>query len=146
MYNSLLHFHSGTRWIVLILLLFTILNSYSNWKTGKSFGVKDKLSALLTLIFTHIQLLVGLILYFMSPWVRFGSGMMSDAKLRFYTIEHFIMMIAAVAVITIGYSRSKKAENDKVKHRKLFVWYLIALLIIMAAIPWPFRIDGANWF
>ena len=146
MYNTLLHLHSGTRWIILILLLYTILNSYSNWKTDKNFGKKDKLSALFTLIFIHTQLLVGMILYFISPFVRFGSGMMADSKLRFYTIEHFMMMIAAVAVITIGYSRSKKSESDKAKHRKLFVWYLIALIIIIAAIPWPFRIEGANWF
>lgn len=148
MYNSLLHLHSGCRWIILILLLYTILNSYSNWKTNKNFGTKDKLAALFTLIFTHLQLLGGLIMYFWDERnkVQFGSGMMSNSTLRFYTIEHFMMMVAAVAVITIGYGRSKRETDDKAKHRKLFVWYFVALLIIMAAIPWPFRIEGANWF
>lgn len=148
MYNTLLHLHSGTRWIILILLLYTILNSYSNWKTDKNFGAKDKMAALFTLIFTHLQLLGGLIIYFWDARnkVQFGDGMMSNSSIRFYTIEHFMMMIAAVAVITIGYSRSKKSDSDSAKHRKLFVWYLIALIIIMAAIPWPFRIEGANWF
>lgn len=148
MYNFLLHLHSGTRWIILILLVLAILNSYTNWKMGKGFGVKDKLTALFTLIFSHLQLTVGLIMYFWDARnrVQFSGDMMKDSVLRFYTIEHFMMMIAAVALITIGYSRSKKSDSDKAKHRKIFVWYGIALLVILAAIPWPFRIEGANWF
>lgn len=148
MYNFLLHLHSGTRWIILILIFTAVFNSYASWKSGKIFGTKDKLTALFTLIFSHIQLLGGLIMYFMNSRsrVQFSGDMMKDTVLRFYTIEHFLMMIAAVALITIGYSRAKKSESDTAKHRKIFIWYFIAFLIIMAAIPWPFRIEGANWF
>lgn len=148
MYDSLSHLHSGTRWIILILLVYTIVSSYSNWKSGKVYRAKDKMAALFTFIFSHLQLTVGLILYFWDKKnvVQFSGGMMKNSTLRFYTMEHFLMMIVAVAIITFGYSRAKKTEGDSAKHRKIFIWYTVALILILAAIPWPFRIAGAGWF
>lgn len=148
MYNSVLHLHSGIRWILLLFLVGAILNSYASWKADKNFSGKNKMLALFTFIFSHLQLTVGLIMYVWDARnkVSFGSGMMKDSVLRFYAIEHLLMMILAIALITIGYLRAKKETSDRAKHRKIFVWYSIAFLLILAAIPWPFRIAGAGWF
>lgn len=148
MYNSVLHLHSGIRWILLFLLVAAILNSYASWKADKNFSGKNKMLALFTFIFSHLQLTIGLIMYFWDARnkVSFASGMMKDSALRFYTIEHLTMMILAIALITFGYLRAKKETGDRAKHRKIFVWYSIAFLVILAAIPWPFRIAGAGWF
>jgi membrane protein DedA with SNARE-associated domain len=96
---------------------------------------------------THIQLLGGLILYFISPYVKFEGGVMKDAVARFYTVEHISMMLIAVALITIGYSKAKRAANSAAKGKTTFWFYLIGLLVILAAIPWPFRSGlGGGWY
>lgn len=144
MYTGLLHAHSGLRWIVLILLLVTIFNAFSKKKTGV-YSEGDRKLALFTMISTHTQLLIGLVLYFYSPWVVLGD-MMRDSITRFYTLEHTLMMIIAIVLITIGHSKSKKAADGAAKFKAISVFYLIALLIILAAIPWPFRDLAGHWF
>jgi multisubunit Na+/H+ antiporter MnhB subunit len=144
--NFLVHTHSGLRWLLLIILVITVLNAYSKWRNQKTYSLFDKLSALLTFILSHLQLSIGLILYFISNKVQFNSATMSNTQLRFYTVEHFLMMLIAIILITLGYKRAKKAEGA-VKHRRIFIWYGIALLLILIAIPWPFRSElAANWF
>ena len=145
MYNGLLHAHSGLRWVVLVLLLAAIFNAFSK-KKGGIWTPKDKKVTLFAMIFTHIQLLIGLVLYFISPKVSFGEGMISDSILRFYAVEHLVTMLLAIALITIGYSKSKKAESDAKKFGAVATFYLIGLVLILAGIPWPFRIAGAGWF
>jgi membrane protein DedA with SNARE-associated domain len=98
------------------------------------------------LIATHAQLVLGLILYFISPYVNFASGVMKDKILRFYTIEHFVGMILAIVLITIGYSRAKRQNEAGAKFRTHYVYYLLGLIIILLSIPWPFRDLGAGWF
>lgn len=105
MYNGLLHAHSGLRWVVLILLLTTIFNAFSKKKTG-AWTAKDKKIALFAMIFTHVQLIIGLVLYFISPKVSFAEGFMKDSVLRFYAIEHISLMLIAIALITVGYSKA----------------------------------------
>lgn len=147
MYNSLLHLHSGLRWVAFFLLLFAVFNSFSKWRFGKSYSTGDKLINLFTMIFFHVQLLVGFILYFISPKVSFGGSMMKDSMLRFFTIEHFLMMLIAIVLITIGRRRAEAATSDTAKHRKYLIWYGIALFLVIVAIPWPFRTAlGAHWF
>lgn len=144
--NFLQHAHSGLRWLLLITLLITVLNSYSKWRNKKEYSSIDKLSALATFIFSHLQLMLGLILYFTSNKVQFNSATMSNTQLRFYTVEHFLMMLAAIILITLGYRRAKTAPGAA-KHRRIFLWYGIALFLILVAIPWPFRSElAANWF
>lgn len=145
MYTGLLHAHSGLRWIVLILLLVAIFNAFSKKKTG-IYSEGDRKLALFTMISTHVQLLIGLVLYFYSPWVMFGGEMMGNSVLRFYTMEHTLMMIIAIALITIGHSKSKKAADGAAKFKAISVFYLIALIVILAAIPWPFRDLAGHWF
>ncbi|MCB9048778.1 MAG: cytochrome B [Lewinellaceae bacterium] len=146
MYPMLKHAHSGLRWVVLALLLVAIVNALSKWRGGKQYTDGDRKITLFTMISAHVQLILGLILYFISPAVQFNSATMSDKVLRFYSVEHLTIMILAIAVITIGYSQAKKKLEAAQKFRSTFTYYLIALLLILAGIPWPFRFPGAGWF
>ena len=146
MYNILLHLHSVNRWIVLIFIVLALLKAFSGWFGKKEYTPSDKKVALFALIFTHIQLLLGFGLYFISPLVSFEEGAIKNEILRFYTVEHFSMMIIAIALITIGFSLSKRASESITKFKRVAVFYLIGLLIMLSSIPWPFRISGAGWF
>lgn len=146
MLGILQHAHSGIRWIILILLIVSIIGSFTK-RGNTSFTDSDKKSYLFTMIFTHIQVLLGAILYFLSPKVQFTAETMKNAVMRFYAIEHSTMMLLAIILITIGYSRSKKADTVNGKHKAISIFYTIALLLILAGIPWPFREGlGAGWF
>ena len=140
------HAHSGLRWVVLALLLVAIVNALMKWRSGKTYTDGDRKITLFTMIGAHVQLILGLILYFISPAVQFNSATMSDKVLRFYSVEHLTIMILAIAVITIGYSQAKKKLEAAQKFRSTCTYYLIALLLILAGIPWPFRFPGAGWF
>ncbi|MEQ8523297.1 cytochrome B [Gracilimonas sp.] len=146
MYEGLLHAHSGLRWIVLVLIVWALFKSATGWAGKKDYQKSDRLAALLALIFTHIQLLIGLALYFISPKVSFQSGVMESQLLRFYTVEHMSMMIIAIALITIGFSTAKRLSDSVAKHKRIAIMYGIGLAIILASIPWPFRGLGAGWF
>ncbi len=146
MYTGLLHAHSGLRWIVLFLIVWALFKAISGWSGQKEYQKSDRLSALLALIFTHIQLLIGLVLYFISPKVSFESGVMESSVLRFYTVEHISMMIIAIALITIGFSTAKRMEASLEKHKRIAITYGLGLLLILASIPWPFRGLGTGWF
>jgi uncharacterized membrane protein len=142
MYTGLTHAHSGLRWLVLLFLVLAIFNAYGAWKKD---GNLSKMS-LFALITTHIQLIIGLVLYFISPYVTFEEGFMKDAIYRFYTVEHISLMLLAIFTITVGYSRAKRKTETSAKGRTTFLYYLIGLVLILLAIPWPFRGLGAGWF
>lgn len=147
MYNGLNAAHSGLRWIVLLLLILAIGIAFRKVRSGSAFGDNDRRIALFALIATHLQLITGLILYFISPKVQFVSGVMKDAVLRFYTVEHISLMLIAIALITIGYTKAKRRETADRKFRAIASYYGIGLLLILISIPWPFRENlGAGWF
>jgi cell division protein FtsW (lipid II flippase) len=138
---ALVHIHSGFRWIVLILLIINVLNAFGAMG-GKPISASAKKLSLFGLLATHIQVLIGLTMYFFSQKVRFDSTTMSDPVARFFTVEHMLMMLIAVILITLGH-RQCKAGNG----RKTFWYYFIALVIILLAIPWPFRTAlSGGWF
>ena len=140
MYSALVHSHSGLRWILLILLIMTIFSVFGK-RSGKSpFTDGDRKLSLFTMIAAHLQAVLGLGLYFMSKKVEFSGNTMSNPVFRFFTMEHTLMMLIAIILITIGYGHAKKANAKGV-----FMYYLIALVLILAAIPWPFRALGAGW-
>ena len=146
MYNALQHAHSGLRWIVLALLVLSVVEIFIRWKTGKEYGSNDKLRSLGTMVFMHIQLLLGLVLYFISPKVQFAGEAMKDSIMRFFLVEHPILMIFAIIVVTIGYVRHKNHETSAKKFKTIFWYYLIALVLVLAGIPWPHQAYGAGWF
>ncbi|NJM26535.1 MAG: cytochrome B, partial [Bacteroidia bacterium] len=91
-------------------------------------------ASLYLLIFTHLQLVVGFIVYFVSPWVRFDNTTMKDAATRYWTVEHVFAMLIVVALITIGRVSSKRLASDEAKHRRLFILNTVALLLIIATL------------
>jgi len=139
-YGILVHLHSGLRWVVLLLLIYAIINAARSISSGK-YLKKDKMVNLFTMISLHIQLLIGLILYFVNGRgrINFGEGWMSDPMSRFYGLEHISVMIIAIAIITIGRRRAeKKLEGTRNKHRAILISYIIGLILILISIPWPF--------
>lgn len=141
MYSIFNHLHSTLRYIVLLGLIVSIIMALVNKE--KTF-TKLKPWALITLIVSHLQLLIGFVLYGISPMVNWqeASLTMKTPVLRFYSVEHISMMIIAIVFITIGYSKSKKENTSK----KILVFYSIALVLIFFAIPWPFLKDFGSWF
>lgn len=142
-YSILDRAHSGLRWVVLALLIGAIIDTFS--KASKRNEPMSKL-ALFAFIFTHIQLLLGLVLYFISPYVEFSANTMKDSVTRFYTVEHITGMLIAITLITLGYTGGKKLLPNPAGHKRINRFYLIALLLILLSIPWPFRNLGAGWF
>jgi hypothetical protein len=145
-YLIIKHAHSGLRWIVFILLIYTVFNSLKKIMANEKYTKSDKLYTSLTTIFAHIQLVLGLILYFISAKVVFSISSFGNNMLRFYLIEHILGMLFAITFITIGSIRVKKAKLDKSKHARTFVFFLIALLIIIFTIPWPWNKLSSGWF
>ena len=137
--------HSGLRWIVLLLLIYSIVNSIIRRNTYEK---KDRLLYMFTMVSMHIQLLIGLVLYFfISGKVQFIEGWMKVKLYRFYGMEHLVGMILAIALVTIGHIASKKQTESSAKHKRILIWYSIGLLLILAFIPWPFRAGLlGQWF
>jgi hypothetical protein len=134
MYTGLLHTHSFLRYFVLILLLVVIVQSLLGWLSKKPYGSLDNRLGLFLFIFTHIQLLVGLILYFVSPFVQFSGAAMKDASTRYWLVEHSLMMLIAIVLITMARVTSKKMQDNTAKHKRMFIFNALALVIILIAI------------
>ena len=114
-YLILIHVHSVLRWVLLIFLVYSIIISLWKWKSSSSLSKRDSLAAALTVHFSHLQLLVGTILYFISSKVMFNKESMASPITRFFTTEHITIMIIAIACLTIGNVKAKKATNNKQK-------------------------------
>ena len=146
MYNGLIHAHNGLRWLVVLFLVIAIIKSFSSWKNNKSFDKSDNLIALLLLSFTHLQFVIGLVIYFMSGKLATIGASMKISEARFWSLEHGLLMIIAIALITIGRVKSKKAATDAMKHKKGVVFYSVAFLIILwAGLVKPYLL-GKPWF
>ena len=132
--------HSYWAYLVLTILIIAVANAIIGLLKKKSFSDKDLRLGLFTLIFSHIQLLIGLGWYFSSPYFKAlkanGSEVMGDAALRLLAIEHPIMMILATIIITIGWSKHKKKTEDHKKFKTFVIFYGIGLLLILSKIPW----------
>ena len=133
-YQFFRHLHSGFRYIVFVLLLIAIIQSLLGWINRKPYTETNRKINLFTLISAHTQLLIGIVLYFLSPYVQFNSDTMKNDTIRYYTVEHWVMMLVAIILITVGYSRSKKIIMPESKHRTVAIFDLIALFIIIGAI------------
>jgi hypothetical protein len=134
LYTLLRESHSGLRYIVLLLLVLAFLAAIRGMLSGAPYSEGTRKLSLFALISTHLQLVLGLLLYFVSPLVQFDKASLSDKLIRYWTMEHIVMMILAVALITIGYSRSKKALTPSAKHRSIFLFFGMGLLVIVFAI------------
>lgn len=133
-YGIVKYLHSGLRFVVILLLLLAILQSLAGWFGRRRYTEGNRKLNLFAMISAHTQLLIGLILYFLSPFVQFNSGTMKDATTRYWSVEHIAMMIIAVVLITIGHSRSKKLNAPEAKHRAIAIFYILAVLVVVVAI------------
>ena len=151
-YNALMHTHSAGRWIVLILLVFAILNSLI--AGNRPYIRTDNRLGLLLTIAADLMLVIGIVLWFMGNYgykqiQSLGMAeVMKNPTTRFYVVEHLAGMLIAIILIHIGKAQGRKAISDRAKHRRTMIFYLLALLIILASIPWPFREIGINrgWY
>lgn len=143
--NYALIIHNLLRWAVLLFGLWAILNALRGM-SGKVYGPGDNKVSLFFMISCDIQLLIGLILYFNGPWFSMLKDntkvVMKDSAMRFFAMEHITMMLIAWVLVHVGRSAVKRAATDKQKHKRSLVYFGIALLIILAMIPWPFRQPG----
>ena len=136
MYTFIQKFHSGWAYLALLLLVVAVVNSLIGWSSKKEFTARDRKIALFGLIATHIQLLVGLLLYFVSPLGSAVFGQMKDAALRLTSLEHPLTNIIAIILITIGWSKHKKATTSEAKFKSIAIFFGLGLLLILSRIPW----------
>jgi hypothetical protein len=141
MYTGFLHLHNTLRWLILLSLVITLVKYVSGWLGNQPWKKTDNILGIVFTLLMDIQLLAGLVLYFfLSPVTKlamsdFGAAM-KDPGLRFYAVEHFSMMLIAVVLVHIGRAKSKKAKTDSAKFKTATIFFLIALVVILAAIPW----------
>jgi uncharacterized membrane protein YozB (DUF420 family) len=139
MYHALLILHSLNRWLVLISLIYAIWTAWNGYRFNKPFSRSDDTLRHVTATISHIQLTLGLCLYVISPIVKFetgGTGVFTEHT--FFSIIHTALMAISVVVITIGSARAKRIEADQLKFKTILIWFSVALLILLIAIPWPF--------
>tara|TARA_B100000678_G_scaffold209095_1_gene176691 strand:- start:113 stop:499 length:387 start_codon:yes stop_codon:yes gene_type:complete len=124
------------------MLTIASISAIIGWVSGKEYSAGNFRISLFTLIVSHIQLLIGIVLFFVSDktvWFNDQvsvSEIMSDDTLRMYNLEHPLMMIIAIALITIGYSKHKKKLTSTPKFKTLAIFYTIALVVLLSRIPW----------
>ena len=144
MYTLLKNMHSYWAFLVLLVLVFGIGNAFVGKMKGKDFESRDLRTSLFGLIFSHLQLLIGLILYFISPWFHQWSalgidGVMKDAQTRLYLVEHPFTNIIAIVLITMGWSLQKRQSDSGKKFLRIGLFYSFGLLLLLSRIPWK------NW-
>ena len=150
--NHVLLTHNILRWAVLLFGLWTLLNALTGVLSKRSYTGTDNKVNLFFMISCDIQLLLGLILYFNYGWFDMlktnAKEVMKDGTTRFFALEHFLMMVIAWLLVHVGRSMVKRADTDTKKHRKSLLFFGLAIVLILAMIPWPFRQMGIarEWF
>ena len=138
MYTGLQHLHSGLAYLVLAILALVFIYVLYSFVSKKPFTEKVRKSALVGLIVSHLQLLVGLVLYFISPVgiSNFSGEAMGDSMARLYMLEHPLTMIIAIILITVGYSKAKKKGDNATRYKTILIYYGLGLFLILLRIPW----------
>ena len=148
------HLHSILRWALLIVLLYSVFVSYHGMMKKQPFTTTQDKAGLWLTILADVQLLLGFLLYFLGGLGlknirQMGMGeVMKNSYFRFFAMEHLLMMLVAIVLLHIGRAKSKKAAGDAAKHKNAFWFYVIALVLILSSIPWPFRpgFEMRGWF
>lgn len=131
--------HSTVAYAVLAVLVIAVINAFLGISSKRDFLPKDRSLSLVALILSHIQLVVGLILWFISPLGKQAMSEMSNAAMRLTALEHPLVNIIAIVLITVGWSKHKKEESSNGKFKKIGIFYALGLLLLLSRIPW------ANW-
>jgi hypothetical protein len=139
-YSLSLILHGYWRWIVLATLLAAVFIALIGVVKRRPFAGAGRLSAVFAIAMLDVQFLIGRVLYGISPLVRTALGDMGAAmktkELRFFTVEHLLMMVIAIAIAHVGFALAKRAGNDVAKYRKILIFYTISAVIMLASIPW----------
>ncbi|MCH5687777.1 hypothetical protein LWM68_28015 [Niabella sp. W65] len=142
MFQVLLFLHSLFRWLVLVSLVYSIYRAYRGYIQKRSFSKTDNALRHWTATIAHIQLMIGMVLYFKSPLIQHfwtHSGKVSAVKeVTFFSLVHIVLMLISIVIITIGSSLAKRKQEDSAVFKTMLAWYLPALILIIIAIPWPF--------
>jgi cytochrome bd-type quinol oxidase subunit 2 len=142
MYQALIFLHSLMRWFVLVSLLYAVYRAIRGIVSAAAFSKTDNAVRHWTATIAHIQLMLGMVLYFKSPVAGlFRSNLKAAAQkfeVTFYGLVHPLLMLAAIVVITIGSAKEKRKETNPDKFKTMLTWFSLALVIILLAIPWPF--------
>jgi len=145
MFSVLLQVHSILRWVILILLFLSIVQSFIGWIRHRELRDGDAKLWLFTMISAHTTLLIGLILLLfghfgiLSKGLPEGVELMKDKYYRFFWVEHPVGMLAATVLITLGRGVLKKQITDPLKYKRAFWFFFLALVLILATVPWPGR-------
>lgn len=142
MYIFLLAFHSILRWLVLLILIYSIIRAFHGWFTGRKFNSSDNLLRVGSASVLHLQLIIGALLYFtsssISQFLHNFKVEVHNSQARFLGMEHGLLMLIAIIILTIGSVKAKRKLTNKEKFRTMAIWFSIGLLIILVSIPWPF--------
>ena len=134
--------HNLVKWFVLLFGLLTLTNAFGGVFKKRAYTESDNKSNLFFMISCDVQFLLGLILYFANGWfarLKDLGNNMKEPYTRFFTMEHMSMMILAWILVHVGRAQVKKAGTDAAKHKKMLIFFGLAMLLILASIPWPFR-------
>jgi NADH:ubiquinone oxidoreductase subunit 2 (subunit N) len=131
--------HSTLAYAVLAVLFLAIINAFLGLSAKRNFTSKDRSISLIALIFSHIQLVVGIVLWIESPLGKAALSQMSNSAMRLTALEHPLINIIAIVIITIGWSKHKKQESSNGKFKKIGIFFTLGLLLILSRIPWT------NW-
>lgn len=146
MYTTVQFLHSYWAYLVVLVVFLATFNALLGFFSKRDYGAKDFRISLFALIVTHIQLLIGLVLYFVSPLgfqsisANGMSTVMKDSVLRLNAVEHPTVMLIVVVLITIGYSKHKKKLVSRPKFKTLMIFYTLAFVLLLSRIPW------GQWF
>ena len=139
-YDVIKTVHSYWAFLVIIILTLIVINSIIAKFSGRAFNTKDLRLSLFGLIFSHIQLLIGFILYFTSPWFnqfyQIGMDLLKNAESRLYLIEHPLINIVAIIFITLGWSLHKRQLDSSKKFLRIGIFYGLGLIFLLSRIPW----------
>lgn len=141
MYPFILAVHNILRWVVLILLVLALVRAYWGWFGKREWTSTDRKVGIFYSVSLDVQLLLGLILYFvLSPIAKvvfsdIGTAM-ANSELRFFVLEHILMMILAVIFAHVGVATAKRAEEPLIRHRRTAIWFSLSLITILLGIPW----------
>lgn len=146
METGILHFHSGVRYIVLLLLVISVVSAYIGMSGGKEYTKGILRLHLVTRILLIVEGLIGIGLYFLRGYqMQFANmGNLPD-QVNFFLLRHPIAMLLAIILCSVGYARAMKAENSGEKFKRIAIFYTIGLLLILSSIPFPFIQSWAKW-
>jgi len=140
MYTGLKHLHSTLAYLVLLFLIFAVVRAAMGLMRGDSYDKGHAQVGKLALIFLHVQVIVGLVMYFLSPYFAAlksdAASVMKDSAMRLLAVEHISVMIIAAVLFTIARVKARKADAAPKAHKSMLIFGGLALLLALSRIPW----------